>query len=171
MAPVPRALRLPLYSPLACKPTLSSVAPLPRDISRSPTLSPISARSSRRSLPPSNLSTSGQPHLLVCPQDINRIQRLVSVYTHARIYTLVCTLLCTSVPINRRNRRSCNVVWTMYYVKNTKLKNGAWTRWLSPERSGDIISLLNFSLGKTSSGIICHCAQDKFFAWVIQRNA
>lgn len=27
-----------------------------------------------------NLSTSGQPHLLGCPQDINRTQRLVSVY-------------------------------------------------------------------------------------------
>lgn len=94
-----RALRLPLYSPLACKPTLSSVAPHPRVIS--PILSPISARSSHRSLPPSNLSTSGQSHLLTCPQDINRIQRLVSVYTRAHIYRLtrhlVCTLMCMSI--------------------------------------------------------------------------
>lgn len=81
-----RALRLPLYSPLACKPTLSSVGPHPRGISRSPILSPISARSGHRYLSPSNLSTSGQPHLLACPQDINRIQRLVSVYTR------ICTL-------------------------------------------------------------------------------
>lgn len=43
----------------------------------------LCVRPSTLSLPlPSvwNLSTSGQPHLLGCPQDINRTQRLVSVY-------------------------------------------------------------------------------------------
>lgn len=108
---------------------------------------PISARSGRRgSLPPSNLSTSGQPHLLAYPQDINRIQRLVSVYIHARIYTLVCTLLYTSVPINRRD--AIETSFLQRDLDDVLMREKCEA---DEERSGDIISLLNFSLGKTSS--------------------
>lgn len=101
------ALRLPLYSFLV-NPSLSSLIcvsfSLPHSSSPSihftfsvhPSIHPLAhssspcvstlslcVRLSTLSLPlPSvwNLSTSGQPHLLGCPQDINRTQRLVSVY-------------------------------------------------------------------------------------------
>ena len=125
-----RALRLPLYSPLACKPILSSVSPHPRGISRFPILSPTSAWSGHRSLPPSNLSTSGQPHLLACPQDINRIQRLVFIF-RARIYALmrhlIATVMRTLMPINWRDAIEvsifCSVTWKM---KNVRERN--WWR-------------------------------------------
>lgn len=49
-------------------------------------------------LPPWNLSTSGQPHLPGCPQDINRTQRLVSVYPRPLTHCRAARAAHTSVP-------------------------------------------------------------------------
>lgn len=73
--------------------TVPSPVNPPYPLRRAPhTLMTVSlATVSRQILPisllPSNLSTSGQPHLPACPQDINRTQRLVSVYIRARART------------------------------------------------------------------------------------
>lgn len=83
MAPVPSSVVTAFFtvpSPVNCPPCRFSPS------------HPVSVRSS---LSPSfhllfsNLSTSGQPHLLACPQDINRIQRFCSYSRthHCVIYT------------------------------------------------------------------------------------
>lgn len=108
MAPVPSSVVTtlqspsPLPPPLACKTTLRSsplllpflVASLPRH-GPLPLLSPLILETYQR---------QGQPHLLACPQDINRTQRLVSAYIHAFARARV------ALPIdrycNRNGRRS-----------------------------------------------------------------
>lgn len=97
-----RALWLPLYSPSPVKPSLLHsvcVTCVTVFVSLSCSIYLLYSPHVRLSsllLPPGNLSTSGQPHLPGCPQDINRTQRLVSVYprplTHCRVRTR-CTYL------------------------------------------------------------------------------
>lgn len=103
-----------------------SVVPLP-SLSTHPLALPLRLAIILSSLfPPWNLSTSGQPHLPGCPQDINRTQRLVSVYprpfTHYRADPLrsapcraaraahtsariLCAVISFDIPIEVRSAR------------------------------------------------------------------
>lgn len=96
MAPVPSFVVTTLQSPSPVNSpcallllTLMSLALSPI----LPTILPLLSTSTSLTLPPSNLSTSGQPHLPACPQDINWTQRLVSVYIRAHLRTAALRIL------------------------------------------------------------------------------
>lgn len=120
-----RALWLPLYSPLACKAPILSLL-----VSGLGSILAFSLPSFL--LPSSNLSTSGQPHLLAYPQDINRIQRLIPV--HLRTHRCVIYICATNINRSKtsigfaeceRSHVKCEKCEATDFAENSELERGS----------------------------------------------